>query len=228
MKLTKTVQKLSKNSRSDQGGWSHHRPPLPEYTTDNNNNLAKKLKDDRHKDGVAYAVQTTMCVSWTPINGRLLSAGFKHTAECSHLRLQKGWPEMVSGNFIAVSGRSVLQRYSAWSQGEGGRRKGLASWTQCRISTIILQSYQLSTAGSWFQRSDIYRCSWILMMVTRWSSYYTMKQLHHTLSWCGMTVQQCRVHCTFNIDIDSNHFQELTTLIYSLPDRVGKNCDLKK
>ena len=83
----KIIQKFTVRS----GGGGHIiAPPLPEYTTDNNNNLAKKLKDDRHKDGVAYAVQTTMCVSWTPINGRLLSAGFKHTAECSHLRLQKG------------------------------------------------------------------------------------------------------------------------------------------
>ena len=75
-----------------------------------------------------------------------------------------------------------------------------------RHPTVNLQgeAYHVSIAGSWFQRKDIHRFSWVS------NDGHTQKETDHILSSCGKMVRQCRVYRSF--DVDSDHFPVLATL----------------
>ena len=68
----------------------------------------------------------------------------------------------------------------------------------------VCRGHHLSIAGSWFQRKDIQRFSWIS------NDGHTRKEIDHILSSCGKIVRQCRVYRSF--DDDSDDFPVLATL----------------
>jgi len=186
-------------------------------------------KDGKHQEGVALAVQKKLmaaCVSWTPINERLLHARFKHSAghlsvivayaptqnadksakEQFYMDLEGAMQEcrkndlkVVLGDFNAVTGANRLQDdniVGPWGSGHSNENTDLLL-SFCR-------GHHLSIAGSWFQRKDIHRFSWIS------NDGLTRKEIDHVLSSCGKLVRQCRVYRSF--DIDSDHFPVMATL----------------
>ena len=166
------------------------------------------------------------CVSWTPINERLLRAQFRHTAGFLSLivayastenadtsvkeqfyadlkvaiaQCGKNDLKVILGDFNAVTGSSRIQGDTAlgpWGSGIPNANTDLL--------LSFCSGHHLSSAGSWFQRKDIHHFSWIS------NDGHTWKEIDHILSSCGKLVRQCRVYRSF--DVDSDHFPVLATV----------------
>jgi len=194
-------------------------------------------KDSRHQEGVALAIhQKTLsaCVSWTPINERLLSARFKHSAghllvivayaptenadmevkDLFYAQLEAAVADCVKndlvvvlGDFNAVTGTGRLQVdrvLGPWGSGSPNENS--------ELFLSFCRGHNLSIAGSWFQRKDIHRFSWLS------NDGATRKEIDHILFSCGKLVQQCIVYRSF--DIDSDHFPVLASLKLKLKRSV--------
>jgi len=107
--------------------------------------------------------------------------------------------KVILGDFNAVTGSSRIQGDTAL----GPWNSGIPN-VNTDLPLSFCRGHHLSIAGSWFQRKDIHRFSWVS------NDGHILKEIGHILSSCGKLVRQCTVYRSF--DVDSDHFPVFVTL----------------